>query len=146
MCYAVRRRRGRWHRTDSFCTIPWIRHREAVSLQQGGRWSCGAREGFDLRPPTDSYCNNLKPKILQRANNKLLGFHPVLLQCLSWRLQPHLISISLSHYLLRLSVWISFSFLELSKVSASSFPPYSAFSILSDLSSLSLLVSQTFFF
>lgn len=63
-------------------------HREADGLQQGGRWSCGAQEGFDLRPPTDSYCRNLKPKILQHTNNKLLGLtsHPVLfvqtfLQC-----------------------------------------------------------------
>lgn len=41
------------------------RHREAVRLQQGGRGSRGAQEGFDLRPQRDLYHNNVKPKSLK---------------------------------------------------------------------------------
>lgn len=73
-----RRRRGRSGLTE-YCQIPLHhpesqRHREAAGLQQGGRWSCKAQEGFDLRPPTHSRCNKPKPEIPHRTNNKLTGF------------------------------------------------------------------------
>lgn len=137
---------------------------EAVSLQQGGRWSCNAQEGFDLRPPTDLYCNNLKPEIPQRTWFSLdsNSFQPVLLflnflSVLPSRLEmcgiqqkvrafSAFISFSLLHspLLHPHPVWISSSFLVLSSPKSqpvsSSFCLYSAFFLLSDLP---LFVSQT---
>lgn len=37
--------------------------------QQGGRWSCKALEGFDLRAPANLCCSNLKPEHLVHSSS-----------------------------------------------------------------------------
>lgn len=147
-----------------------LRRREAVGLQQGGRWSFNASEGFDLRPHTDLYCNNLTPKIPQRTNNNLRGLpfisdtltsHPVLFFLSSHcshppfstvlnEKQPAETSLTSSPFLCyTLSSFIlfeSFFFLpgsSLSKASACLFFFFTLFRIFHSLISLSLMVSWT---